>query len=105
MPPFAHLHLHTEYSLLDGANRIGPLLDRVKELGMEHCAVTDQMCIRDSDVGGRHAAHVRLQRGRGGRGVSGALPADHVHVHVAFVETRELARTKSLLCRIMGVLT
>ena len=41
MPPFAHLHLHTEYSLLDGANRIGPLLDRVKELGMEHCAVTD----------------------------------------------------------------
>ena len=31
---FAHLHLHTEYSLLDGANRIGPLLDRVKELGM-----------------------------------------------------------------------
>ena len=31
---FAHLHLHTEYSLLDGANRIGPLLDRIKELGM-----------------------------------------------------------------------
>ena len=41
MPPFAHLHLHTEYSLLDGANRIGPLLDRVKELGMTHCAITD----------------------------------------------------------------
>ena len=39
--PFAHLHLHTEYSLLDGANRIGPLLDRVKELGMDACAVTD----------------------------------------------------------------
>ena len=38
---FAHLHLHTEYSLLDGANRIGPLLDYVKELGMEHCAITD----------------------------------------------------------------
>ena len=30
---FAHLHLHTEYSLLDGANRIGPLLDRVKGAG------------------------------------------------------------------------
>ncbi len=41
MPDFAHLHLHTEYSLLDGANRIGPLLDRVAELGMKHCAVTD----------------------------------------------------------------
>ena len=38
---FAHLHLHTEYSLLDGASRIGPLLDHVKELGMEHCAITD----------------------------------------------------------------
>lgn len=38
---FAHLHLHTEYSLLDGANRIGSLLDRVKELGMDACAITD----------------------------------------------------------------
>ena len=38
---FAHLHLHTEYSLLDGANRIGPLLDRVKELSMDACAITD----------------------------------------------------------------
>ena len=38
---FAHLHLHTEYSLLDGASRISPLLDRVRELGMEHCAITD----------------------------------------------------------------
>ena len=41
MPGFAHLHLHTEYSLLDGANRIGPLLARVKALGMAHCAITD----------------------------------------------------------------
>ena len=38
---FAHLHLHTEYSLLDGANRIGPLLDRIQELGMDACAITD----------------------------------------------------------------
>ncbi|MDD3214538.1 MAG: DNA polymerase III subunit alpha, partial [Eubacteriales bacterium] len=38
---FAHLHLHTEYSLLDGACRIKPLVKRLKELGMEHCAVTD----------------------------------------------------------------
>ena len=42
---FAHLHLHTEYSLLDGANRIGPLLDRVKELGMDACAITDHGAI------------------------------------------------------------
>ena len=38
---YAHLHLHTEYSLLDGACRIGPLMQRLKELGMKSCAVTD----------------------------------------------------------------
>ena len=38
---FAHLHLHTAYSLLDGASHIPTLLDRAKELGMKHCAVTD----------------------------------------------------------------
>ncbi len=38
---FAHLHMHTCYSLLDGANRIDELLDRIKELGMTSCAVTD----------------------------------------------------------------
>ena len=38
---FAHLHLHTEYSLLDGACRIKKLVKRVKELGMDACAVTD----------------------------------------------------------------
>lgn len=41
MQPFTHLHLHSEYSLLDGANRIGPLLDRIKALGMDSCAITD----------------------------------------------------------------
>jgi DNA polymerase-3 subunit alpha len=38
---FTHLHVHTEYSLLDGMCRIDPLLDRAKELGMESLAVTD----------------------------------------------------------------
>ncbi|MBO4367711.1 MAG: DNA polymerase III subunit alpha, partial [Clostridia bacterium] len=38
---FAHLHLHTEYSLLDGACRIKELAKLVKELGMTSCAVTD----------------------------------------------------------------
>ncbi len=38
---FAHLHTHTEYSLLDGAASIKKLVSRVKELGMEHCAITD----------------------------------------------------------------
>lgn len=38
---FAHLHLHTEYSLLDGACRIKPLVQRLKDLGMTSCAITD----------------------------------------------------------------
>ena len=38
---FVHLHLHTEYSLLDGACRIGKLMERVKELGQSAVAITD----------------------------------------------------------------
>ncbi len=38
---FVHLHLHTEYSLLDGACVIKRLMPRLKELGMDSCAVTD----------------------------------------------------------------
>jgi len=39
--PFVHLHLHTAYSLLDGANLIEPLMKRVQELGMPAVAITD----------------------------------------------------------------
>src|SRR3990170_1812466 len=38
---FTHLHLHTEYSLLDGLTRIPPLMDRVREMGQEAVAITD----------------------------------------------------------------
>ena len=38
---FVHLHVHTEYSLLDGSTRIGDLLDRTRELGMDAIAITD----------------------------------------------------------------
>ena len=38
---FTHLHLHTEYSLLDGACRINSLIERVKELGQTSVAITD----------------------------------------------------------------
>ncbi len=41
MGNFVHLHVHTEYSLLDGANRIKDLIQRVKELGMDSVAITD----------------------------------------------------------------
>ena len=38
---FTHLHLHTGYSLLDGSSKIPELVRRVKELGMDACAITD----------------------------------------------------------------
>ncbi len=38
---FSHLHVHSHYSLLDGLPKIDELLDRVKELGMDSCALTD----------------------------------------------------------------
>lgn len=41
MSKFTHLHVHTEYSLLDGSAKIKDLLDRTKELGMDSIAITD----------------------------------------------------------------
>ena len=41
MTDFTHLHVHTEYSLLDGATMIKPLMERTKELGMTSIACTD----------------------------------------------------------------
>ena len=38
---FTHLHTHTEYSLLDGSNKIKEYVARVKELGMNSAAITD----------------------------------------------------------------
>ena len=41
MKEFAHLHLHTEYSLLDGMGRVNDYMARARELGMQHLAITD----------------------------------------------------------------
>ena len=39
--PFTHLHVHTEYSMLDGAARLKDLFAEVKSQGMTHVAMTD----------------------------------------------------------------
>ena len=41
MSGFVHLHLHTEYSLLDGACRIDPLMEHLKDIGQTAVAITD----------------------------------------------------------------
>ena len=38
---FVHLHLHTEYSLLDGSGKVNKVIEKVKELGMKSVAITD----------------------------------------------------------------
>ena len=53
---FVHLHLHTEYSLLDGAIRIKRLAARLKELGMTSCAITDHGVMYGSQPGSRNWA-------------------------------------------------
>ncbi|MEF3401553.1 PHP domain-containing protein, partial [Listeria monocytogenes] len=42
---FVHLHVHTEYSLLDGFSRIKNLVNRAKELNMSAVAITDHGCM------------------------------------------------------------
>ena len=61
--PFTHLHLHTEYSLLDGANKITNLVSRAKELGMTSVAMTDHGNMFGAiDFYQLHLRKVRLQR-------------------------------------------
>ena len=38
---YVHLHNHTHHSLLDGLTKVGELVDNIKEMGMEACAITD----------------------------------------------------------------
>src|ERR1700683_3257236 len=42
---FTHLHVHTHYSLLDGANKIPELVRQAKALGMDSLAITDHGCM------------------------------------------------------------
>src|SRR5215212_3059719 len=42
---FVHLHVHSHYSLLDGACRIGDLVKRTKALGMDSLAISDHGCM------------------------------------------------------------
>jgi DNA polymerase-3 subunit alpha len=63
-PPYVHLHVHSEYSILDGACRIGPLVDRAADLGMPAVGLTDH---------GSMAGAVELTRAAGKAGVKPIL--------------------------------
>jgi DNA polymerase-3 subunit alpha len=69
---FVHLHTHSEFSLLDGANRIPELVDRVKHLGMDSLAVTDH--------GNLHAAWTFYETAR----AAGIRPIIGCEAYLAF---------------------
>jgi DNA polymerase III alpha subunit len=79
--PFVHLHLHSEYSLLDGGNRLDKLIRRVKELGMDSVAVTDH--------GNMHAAVSFYKQAR----AAGIKPILGVEAYVAPGDRRDRTYT------------
>ncbi len=79
--PFVHLHLHSEYSLLDGGNRLDKLIRRVKELGMGAVAVTDH--------GNMHAAVSFSKQAR----AAGIKPILGVEAYVAPGDRRDRTYT------------
>ena len=64
---FTHLHVHTEYSLLDGSSKIKELAARAKELGFDSMAITDHGAMYGvieflpRGPGGGHQTHYRLR--------------------------------------------
>ena len=80
---FVHLHVHTEYSLLDGACRIAGMMERVKELGQDAIAITDHgVVIRV------HAEQVN-KVGRTSVGVRIMKTGSHKIVSVAVAERQD----------------
>ena len=80
-PRFVHLHLHSEYSLLDGGNRIDALVERVKNLGMDAVAVTDH--------GNLHGAIEFYTRAR----AAGVKPILGIEAYVAPGDRRDRSPT------------
>ncbi|HXQ29310.1 MAG TPA: DNA polymerase III subunit alpha [Gemmatimonadales bacterium] len=78
--PFVHLHTHSEYSLLDGANRIPELLDHVRTLGMDSLALTDH--------GNLHGAWTFYEAAR----ARGVRPILGFEAYVAFGSRRRRER-------------
>ncbi|MBO5917183.1 MAG: PHP domain-containing protein, partial [Oscillospiraceae bacterium] len=91
---FVHLHLHTEFSLLDGACRIPQLVKRVKELGQTAVAITDH---------GVMYGAVDFYRARKAEGIKPIIGCEvYVAPRTRFNKVHELdseARHLVLLCR------
>ena len=72
---FVHLHVHSEYSLLDGACRIKQLIQRVKELGQDAVAITDHGAMYGAIDFIRKPRQTASARSSGARSMSRRGPA------------------------------
>lgn len=72
---FVHLHVHSEYSLLDGACRIKQLIQRVKELGQDAVAITDHGAMYGAIDFYKEAKANGVRRSSGARSMSRRGPA------------------------------
>ena len=95
---FTHLHVHTEYSMLDGAARLGDLFTYAKELGMDHIILNSVAnmqkvhhlldgyaqvyCHLDNDEAGENAC-VELQKRYGDKVI------DHSHLYTGYKDLNE----------------
>ena len=82
MKDFVHLHVHTHYSLLDGAIRIPDLMERVDELGMDTVAMTDH---------GNMYGAVNFQKGASKAGIKSIIGCEMYMCDAAFDETAQAA--------------
>jgi DNA polymerase III subunit alpha len=97
MPEFVHLHLHTEFSLLDGACRIDELLDQVQKLNMPAVAVTEHGNLFSAVVFHDHARArgvkpilgCEVYVAPGSRHQKGGPPAENYNHLVLLAETRQ----------------
>ena len=81
-PPYVHLHVHSEYSILDGACRVGPLVARAAELGMPAVGLTDH---------GSMAGSVELARATAAQGIK---PIFGCEIYVVDDHTARVQREK-----------
>ena len=91
---FAHLHVHTEYSLLDGSNKISEYVERVKALGMTACAITDH---------GAMYGCIDFYKAAKAAGEKPAKPAAETRITAVYPYTDETGRllaygTSKLMC-------
>ena len=92
---FVHLHIHSEYSLLDGACRISDLIDRVQHLGQEAVAITDH---------GAMYGVIQFYKEAVSRGIKPIIGCEvYLAQRSRFIDPQSRARPSVLLCEMRRI--